>query len=133
MARKSKDDLVFITPDGEVPELTAEHFAHFRPTAEVLPELVEKAQDARDLAVVHKDADSNFGVSFPALPGCVSAGATMEEAVDNAAKALGLHLHGMAEDGEEPVAFDVNEVTAKAHAENAVIVLIESYPPPTNE
>ena len=29
-------------------------------------------------ALIHKDADSEFGVSFPDLPGCVSVGATLE-------------------------------------------------------
>ena len=41
-----------------------------------------------------------FGVYFPDLPGCVSAGATMQETARNAEEALSLHLAGMAEDGE---------------------------------
>jgi len=52
------------------------------------------------IALIHKDADSEFGVSFPDLPGCVTAGATLDEARDMAAEALALHLEGMAEDGE---------------------------------
>jgi len=44
--------------------------------------------------------DPGFGVTFPDLPGCVSFGATGEEALARAEEALSLHLEGMAEDGE---------------------------------
>jgi predicted RNase H-like HicB family nuclease len=40
------------------------------------------------IALIHKDADSDYGVSFPDLPGCVTAGATLDEARDMAAEAL---------------------------------------------
>lgn len=53
------------------------------------------------IAILRKEKKSNFGVSFPDLPGCVSAGKTLEEARKNAVEALALHLQGMAEDGEE--------------------------------
>ena len=43
-------------------------------------------------AVVHKDADSAFGVSFPDLPGCFSAADRQEEILPNAAEALKLWL-----------------------------------------
>jgi predicted RNase H-like HicB family nuclease len=52
------------------------------------------------IALIHKDADSDFGVSFPDLPGCVTAGRTLDEARDMAAEALALHLGGVAEGGE---------------------------------
>jgi len=50
-------------------------------------------------AIIDKDADSDFGVTFPDLPGCVSAGQTVTEAIAQAEEALALHLDGMAEDG----------------------------------
>jgi predicted RNase H-like HicB family nuclease len=40
-----------------------------------------------------------YSVDFPDLPGCVSAGATPEEALTMAREALSLHLYGLAEDG----------------------------------
>jgi len=52
------------------------------------------------VALVHKDPDSDFGVSFPDLPGCVSAGATVEAALHEARTALALHLEGLKQDGE---------------------------------
>jgi predicted RNase H-like HicB family nuclease len=52
------------------------------------------------IALVHKDADSDFGVSFPDLPGCVTAGATLDEARDMAEEALAFHIEGLEQDGE---------------------------------
>lgn len=52
------------------------------------------------IAYLHKDRDSDFGVSFPDLPGCITAGKTLEDAHRMAAEALALHIAGMVEDGE---------------------------------
>lgn len=52
------------------------------------------------IAAIHKDPDSCFGVSFPDLLGCISAGDTMEEARKNAIEAVSLHLSGMNQDKE---------------------------------
>ncbi|TEB04629.1 hypothetical protein Psch_03391 [Pelotomaculum schinkii] len=51
------------------------------------------------LAVFEPSKDG-YGVYFPELPGCVSFGATFEEAQREAADALGLHIYGMEKDGE---------------------------------
>ena len=48
-----------------------------------------------------KDKASDYGVIVPGLPGCYSAGGTMEEAIANAKEAIELHLEGMVEDGLE--------------------------------
>ncbi len=50
--------------------------------------------------VLHKDPDSDFGVSVPDLPGCFSAGESVDEAVDMAKEAIELHLEGLIENGE---------------------------------
>lgn len=52
------------------------------------------------IALVEEAQDGGYGVSFPDLPGCVSGGDDMDDAVKNAAEALSLHLDGMIEDGE---------------------------------
>jgi predicted RNase H-like HicB family nuclease len=52
------------------------------------------------IALIHKDAGSDYGVSFPDLPGVISAGSTLDEARDMAAEALAFHLEGLAQDGE---------------------------------
>ena len=51
-------------------------------------------------AVFETDDAGGFGVVFPDLPGCVTQGATLEDAHANAMEALELHLAGMVEDGE---------------------------------
>jgi predicted RNase H-like HicB family nuclease len=43
--------------------------------------------------------DAGYDVVFPDLPGCTSAGDTVEQAVANAAEALLFHMEGMVEDG----------------------------------
>ena len=45
--------------------------------------------------------EGGFTVRFPDLPGCITEGDTLEEALRNAGEALGLHLYGMEEDGDE--------------------------------
>ncbi|MBV9076294.1 MAG: type II toxin-antitoxin system HicB family antitoxin [Methylobacteriaceae bacterium] len=40
------------------------------------------------LALVHKEADSCYGVSFPDVPGVIAAGDTLDEAVEKAGEAL---------------------------------------------
>ena len=46
------------------------------------------------IALIHKDAASDFGVSSPDLPSCVTAGSSLDEARDFASEALALHLAG---------------------------------------
>ncbi len=53
------------------------------------------------IAYLHKDTDSDYGVSFPDFPGCVTAGSTLEEAREMAAEALAVHIAGMREDREK--------------------------------
>ena len=52
------------------------------------------------IALVHKDEGTSYGVSFPDLHGCISAGDTFEEAVANASEALAGHLSLMKADGD---------------------------------
>ncbi len=54
------------------------------------------------LIAIHKDNDSDYGVSVPDLPGCISAGSTFEGALRMAKEAITLHLECMLEDGELP-------------------------------
>lgn len=55
---------------------------------------------AHYIALIHKDPDSDYGVSFPDFPGCVSAGSDLDAARAMGAEALALHIEGMIEDGE---------------------------------
>ena len=50
--------------------------------------------------VIHKDKGSDYGVTVPDLPGCFSAGATVDEALAMVKEAIELHLEGLIDDGE---------------------------------
>lgn len=79
------------------------------------------------IALIHKDADSDYGVSFPDLPGVFSAGSNLDEAREMAAEALALHLEGLAEDGEAlPEPSSLQEIMAVAENRDGVAVLIEA-------
>jgi predicted RNase H-like HicB family nuclease len=54
----------------------------------------------RYIAFIHKEPDSVYGVSFPDLPGCISAGETIDEAVQNAVEALAGHVRMLEADGD---------------------------------
>lgn len=65
---------------------------------------------AHYIALIHKDADSDFGASFPDFPGCVSAGTTLDAARVGATEALAFHVEGLLEDGQalpEPSSLEV--------------------------
>jgi len=47
------------------------------------------------LAVIENDEDSAFGVWFPDLPGCYSAGDTLQVAMVNARDALRIHVESL--------------------------------------
>ncbi len=77
------------------------------------------------IALIHKDAGSDYGVSFPDFPGCVSVGATLDEARAMAVEALALHIEGMAEDGEAmPEPSSLAEVMRERENRDAVAVLV---------
>jgi predicted RNase H-like HicB family nuclease len=50
-------------------------------------------------AVVIEKSEHNFSAYFPDLPGCVAAGATLEEVEREIRDAIAFHLEGMREDG----------------------------------
>ena len=50
--------------------------------------------------VLHKDKSSAYGVTVPDLPGCFSAGDTMEDALGNVVEAIECHLEGLLFDGD---------------------------------
>ena len=50
--------------------------------------------------VLHKDAESDYSVTVPDVPGCFSAGSTFSEALENVHEALALHFEGLLADGE---------------------------------
>ena len=77
------------------------------------------------IALIHKDSDSDFGVSFPDLPGCVTAGTTLDDARMMAEEALSLHLDGMEADGVDfPEPSSLHEIMEIRENRDAVAVVV---------
>ena len=77
------------------------------------------------IALIHRDPGSDFGISFPDFPGCVSAGSTLQETLAMGQEALGGHIALMAEDGEViPDPSDMDAVMADPENRDGVAVLV---------
>ena len=84
---------------------------------------------ANYIAIVHKETESDFGVSFPDFPGCITAGANIDEAKDMAQEALTLHIQGMLEDGDPlPDPSRLEEIMSDPGYTNASAFLVVSVP-----
>jgi predicted RNase H-like HicB family nuclease len=84
---------------------------------------------ANYIAIVHKETKSDFGVSFPDFPGCITAGENIDEAKDMAQEALTLHIQGMFEDGEQlPVPSRLEDIINDPDYVNAIAFLVVSVP-----
>ena len=53
-------------------------------------------------AIVIEKAQDNYSAYVPDLPGCVAAGATIEEVEAHIRQAIEFHLDGLREDGTPP-------------------------------
>lgn len=76
--------------------------------------------------VIHKDADSDYGVTVPDLPGCFSAGDTVEDALANAIEAMECHMEGLLIDGEViPKAQPVEQHRGRPEYSNGIWALLD--------
>ena len=74
-------------------------------------------------AIVHKDTDSAFGVTFPDLPGCFSAAGAIDDVLPNACEALELWFEDA--DATQPRGLDeIRDLAAPDLAEGAFIVAV---------
>ena len=81
------------------------------------------------VALIHQDADGSYSVSFPDIPGVVTAGETIEEAEEEAAELLAF----AAEDPDGTIVFnpprsidDLNKDPAfVAASKGAIVTMIE--------
>lgn len=84
---------------------------------------------ANYIAIVHKDSRSDFGVSFPDFPGCVTAGQSVDEVKDLAQEALALHIQGMIEDGDQlPAPIKLEDLMADPDYSDAIAYLVVTVP-----
>lgn len=76
--------------------------------------------------VIHKDRDSEYGVTVPDLPGCFSAGETTDDALMNAIEAIECHLEGLLMDGEVlPKARTVEHYQGKREYSGGIWALVD--------
>jgi predicted RNase H-like HicB family nuclease len=84
---------------------------------------------ANYIAIIHKEANTDFGVSFPDFPGCITAGQTIDEAKDFAQEALSLHIQGMLEDGDKlPASSSLEKIMANKNFADTVAYLVVNVP-----
>ena len=81
------------------------------------------------IAIAHKDPKSDFGVSFPDFPGCITAGRNIDDAKDMAQEALILHIQGMLEDGDQlPVPSKLEQIMSDPDFADAAAYLAVEVP-----
>jgi predicted RNase H-like HicB family nuclease len=84
---------------------------------------------ANYIAIVHKEANTDFGVSFSDFPGCVTAGQNIDESKDLAQEVLALHIQGMLEDGDKlPTPSKLEDIMANDDYADAVAFLVVTVP-----
>ena len=78
-------------------------------------------------AVLTYEDGYEIAVTFPDLPGCATSGETDTEALMMAKEALGLHLWGMENDGDElPAPSPIRDIELEA---GEIVALVEVYMP----
>ncbi len=76
-------------------------------------------------ALIQKDPDSDYGVSFPDFPGVVTAGKDLADARAMAVEALMLHIHGMRQDDEAiPSPSSIEDVMAKRDGADVMVLSV---------
>ena len=80
------------------------------------------------IALIHKDAGSDYGVSFPDFPGCITAGKTIDEARELATEALAMHVAGMIEDGQEVPSPSPMAAVMKERANRDAVAFLVTLP-----
>jgi predicted RNase H-like HicB family nuclease len=77
------------------------------------------------IAYLHQEHKSDYGVSFPDFPGCITAGRNLQEASRRAPEALSLHIAAMLEDGEAlPEPSTMDDVKKDPASKGAMVFLV---------
>jgi predicted RNase H-like HicB family nuclease len=77
------------------------------------------------IGLIHKDLGSDYGVSFPDLPGLITVGKDLDDARAKAEEALAFHIEGLVEDGEAiPEASSLEAIMADPENRDGVAILV---------
>lgn len=79
-------------------------------------------------AIFNPCEEGGYCVTFPDLPGCITEGDNLKEAMDMAKEALELHLWGM-EDDKDPIPTPTAPEKIKLENKTSFIVPIEAFMP----
>jgi predicted RNase H-like HicB family nuclease len=75
----------------------------------------------RYVGLIRKDPRSDYGVSFPDLPGLVTAGVSLDEARVMAEEALAFHIEGLVKDGAPiPMPSDIDAIMSLSENRDGV-------------
>lgn len=75
----------------------------------------------RYVALIHKDPETAYGVSFYDFPGCITAAETLEDAVRKAKEVLAFHIQAMLADHDPlPDATPIEKVMADPESHGAL-------------
>lgn len=75
---------------------------------------------------IYKEAKSDYGVIVPDLPGCFSAGSSLEEAIQNAHEAIECHLEGLLLENEDiPLHSSIEEHLNNAELKDAIVAMVD--------
>lgn len=81
---------------------------------------------AKYIALIHKELNSDFGVSFIEFPGCITAGSDLDEAEAMAIEALSGHIDILRADGVSiPAPLSLGDVLAHPDAQGAATMVID--------
>jgi predicted RNase H-like HicB family nuclease len=81
------------------------------------------------VAYLRKDKDSDYGIEFPDLPGCISAGRSLEEAKAMAVEALAGHVALLRQEGMPvPDPSTLDQLAEDPNRLDAVLLLVDLDP-----
>jgi predicted RNase H-like HicB family nuclease len=76
---------------------------------------------------IHKEPGSDYGVTVPDLPGCFSAGSTIDEAMLMAREAIELYLDTLIDDGRDvPAASDIESLRSNPDFADAIWAFVSA-------
>ena len=77
------------------------------------------------IGVIHKEAESDYGVSFPDLPGVVTAGTSLDDARAMAEEALAFHIEGLVADRQAiPQPSSLQDAMSDPDNQDGVAILV---------
>ena len=83
-------------------------------------------RDAHFIALIHKDADSGYGVSFPDVPGVIAVADTLDDAIAEGAAVLAFALEDWQGDRPAPRTLETlrDDSVFRAASADAIVTAI---------